>query len=334
MARPRRTVSATATVRPMGPRRAQVAIGRSASDSTRRSRLTARALAEEGLRASTVSMRACYRRPSLMRSSSVVVGLFPLRLCIVRRLTDLPSRFATLFGSFDSTVIRTEILQGNIQHATALINSFFPAFFTPPEDGPAPDAAGSYTSSPFGKPVPTATATAPTFSSFPGASAQASAPKQDGMATATTAASHPPPLRLARPLPFISARPSFLHLNLLIQAFVETIRTVPVGPPATAFAPAGSGGGRRSASPALPPSGNGALTAMSSPASSIHSASSTVSATSSSALAQAKALHLAIDQLQEGSSKEWYQSVRLSSSCSFACKWLSLISPIFPAAHL
>jgi hypothetical protein len=141
--------------------------------------------------------------------------------------------------------------------------------------------------------------------------------KEDGgglsASVATTAASHAPPPRIARPLPFISARPAFLHLNLLIQAFVETIRTVPVGPPAAAFAPVGLSGGQRSASPAPPPpAGNGALTAASSPASSVHSASSAVSATSSTALAQAKALYLSIDQLEEGPSKEWYQSVRPS----------------------
>lgn len=157
----------------------------------------------------------------------------------------------------------------------SLINTYFPTYFSP-ADAPA-DPAESYRSPLFVKPPAREQAS-------PAGGAQ----DGDGPFAAP---------RTARPLAVMSSKPAHMQLNLLIQSFVETLRTVPVGPP-----PAPGNG--RGSSPGA------SLTAASSPASSIHSASSAVSASSSAALAQAKSLYMSIDQLEEGSQKEWYQKVR------------------------
>lgn len=174
--------------------------------------------------------------------------------------------------------VRTQILHGNISAATSLLTTYFPQVLS---------ASDSYPSASMDK----------LSSSFkPGPSANGDNVVQNpSSATPPDDKNGPfPAPRTARPLSTTSFKPSHTHLNLLIQGFIETLRTVPVGPPQDLL-------GNSLASPGA------SLTAASSPASSIHSASSAVSATSGAALSQARTIHLTIDRLEDGPSKDWYK---------------------------
>lgn len=206
--------------------------------------------------------------------------------------------------------IKLQILQGRIGSAISLINLHFPNVFNDP-----PTAASSSNSS-----TSTATPNGNGTSTSPPSPSRTKTLKP--RPSSTSPSSNPHPTSTARvPESATSLLPSHLHLNLLIQQFIETVRTIPISPPQT---PSLQPHSAAVPPPAAAASGNPSLSLSvsqtSSPASSTNSLTSTVSVNTSSALSQAPRLYALVGALADSEAREWYRKelVGISSLLAYS----------------
>ncbi|KAL7415954.1 hypothetical protein BDY24DRAFT_380617 [Mrakia frigida] len=254
--------------------------------------------------------------------------------------------------------IKTQILLGNIPGALSLIKLHYPTFIssaTSPTDPPASSSTSS--------PIKNGTNPSPTVKLPPPTSSNGSSSSSNLLQQPSSSSSSASLLKLpsatpspAYHLPSSSLLPIHIHLNILIQGFIETIRTVPLSPPSSSSSspinsnsnPAihphphrtpsssssnsptnngttslilngngnGNGGSMSASFHSLHSNGNG--TASSSPSSSTQSLSSTVSTKTVAALTQAQDLYVLVDKLTSEKDKEWYRKAVVEVSGLFA----------------